>query len=113
MENQHKKKIGDNSILVTMDVRSLYTNIPNKEGIEALETTLKIKNVGTRIISTFLQLVLTLNNLIFNYENYLQIEGCSMGTNVHQATQIHLWVCSKKETYIFLLKQCLSFTHNS
>ena len=80
MENQHKKRIGDNSILVTMDVRSLYTNIPNKEGIEALETTLKIKNVGTRIISTFLQLVLTLNNLIFNYENYLQIESCSMGT---------------------------------
>ena len=34
------EKIPDNSILVTMDLRSLYTNIPNKEGIEALETTL-------------------------------------------------------------------------
>ena len=45
-----------NSILVTMDVRSLYTNIPNKEGIEAVETTLKRKNIGTSIISTFLRL---------------------------------------------------------
>ena len=71
------EKNPDNSTLVTMDVRSLYTNIPNKEGVEALETTLKIKKVGTRINSTFLQLVLTLNNLIFNYQNYLQIEGMS------------------------------------
>ena len=36
-------KIPDNSILVTMDVRSLKRNIPNKEEIEAVETTLKIK----------------------------------------------------------------------
>ena len=39
------EKIPDNSILVTMDVRSLYTNILNKEGIEAVETTLKRKNI--------------------------------------------------------------------
>ena len=74
------EKIPDNSILVTMDVRSLYTNIPNKEGIEAVETTLKSKNIGTRIISTFPRLVLTLNNFVFNSQNYLQIKGCAMGT---------------------------------
>ena len=37
------KKIPDNSILVTIDVRSLHTNIPNKEGIKAVELTLKKK----------------------------------------------------------------------
>ena len=74
------KNIRDNSILVTMDVRSLYPNIPNKEVIEAVETTLKRKNIGTRIISTFLYLVLTLNNFIFNSQNYVQIKGCTMGT---------------------------------
>ena len=74
------EKIPDNSILVTMDVRSLYTNIPNKEGIEAVETTLKRKNIGTTIILTFLRLVLTLNNFVFNSQNYLQIKGCAMGT---------------------------------
>ena len=40
------EKIPDNIILVTMDVWSLYTNIPNKEGIEAVETTLKRKIYG-------------------------------------------------------------------
>ena len=48
------EKLPDSSILVTMDVRSLYTNIPNKERIQAVQTTLKRKNVGTRIISIFL-----------------------------------------------------------
>ena len=74
------EKVPNNSILVTMDVRSLYTNIPNKEGIEAVETTLKRKNIGTTIISTFLRLVLTQNNFVFNSQNYLQIKGCAMGT---------------------------------
>ena len=60
-----------NSILVTMDVRSLYTNIRNKEGIEAAETTLKRKNIETKIISTFLRLVLTLNNFVFKCQNYV------------------------------------------
>ena len=74
------EKIPDNKILLTMDVRSLYANIPNKKGIDAVETTLKRKNVGTRIISTFLRLVLRLNNFVFNSENYLQFKGCPMDT---------------------------------
>ena len=32
-------KIPENSILATMDVRSLYSNIPQKEGIKVVETT--------------------------------------------------------------------------
>ena len=31
----------DDSILVTMDVSALYTNIPNDEGIEAVKNSLK------------------------------------------------------------------------
>ena len=56
------EKVPDNDILLTMDVHSLYANIRNKEGIEAVETTLKRNNKATRIILTFLRLVLTLNN---------------------------------------------------
>ena len=33
-----------------------------------------------RIISTFLRLALTLNNFVFNCQNYLQIKGCAMST---------------------------------
>ena len=31
------EKVSGNGILVTIDVRSLYTNISNKEGIEAMK----------------------------------------------------------------------------
>lgn len=37
------EKISDNSILLNMDVRSLYANIPNKERTKAVKTTLKGK----------------------------------------------------------------------
>ena len=68
------------AFLLTMDVCSFYTNIPNKEGIEAVETTVKRKNMGTRIISTFLSLVLTVNNSVYNCQNCLQINGCATST---------------------------------
>ena len=94
------EKIPDNSILVTMDVRSLYTNIPNKEGIEAVETTLKRKNIGTRIISTFLRLILTLNNFFFNSQNYLQIKGCAMGTKC-ALNYANIFIGMFEERYIY------------
>ena len=61
------------SFLVTIDIRSLYTNIPNNKGIKAVETTLKRKNFQTKVIISFLKLILTLNNFIFNCTNFLQI----------------------------------------
>ena len=72
-----------NSLLVTMDVKSLYTNIPNEEGIAAIDDTLKRSNTDTSlktVILTFLDMILTLNNFVFNGEHYLQIKGCAMGT---------------------------------
>ena len=39
------------------------------------------KTVATKVIITFLSLILILNNFIFNSMNYLQIMGCAMGTN--------------------------------
>ena len=107
------EKIPNNSILVTMDVRSLYTNTPNKEGIEAVETTLKRKNIGTRIVSTFLRLVLTLNNFVFNSQNYLPIKGCAMGTKCAPSYANIFMVCLKKDTYILLSKKYLTFTCDS
>ena len=72
-----------NSLLVTMDVKSLYTNIPNEEGISAIDDTLKRSNTDTSlktVILTFLDMILTLNDFIFNGEHYLQIKGCPIGT---------------------------------
>ena len=47
-----------------MEVRSLFTSIPHRENIKAVETTLKRKNKPSRVIITFLKLILTLNNFI-------------------------------------------------
>ena len=75
-------KIDDQTILVTMDVRSLYTNIPNNEGIRAVRQFLTRtgKSILIPVITKFLWLILTLNNFIFNGKHYLQTNGASMGT---------------------------------
>ena len=75
--------VPDHAILVTMDVSSLYTNIPNEEGIEAVREILYQNNCSTtmsHVITTFLKLILILNNFVFNGHHYLQIKGCAMGT---------------------------------
>ena len=68
--------------LVTMDVRSLYTSIPNEEGLQAVEQTLMESNRQEEIpvVLKLLNQVLTLNNFVFNDEHFLQIKGCAMGT---------------------------------
>ena len=51
--------------LATLDVWSLYTNIPNNEGIKAVREAYdnhSTKPVATKVILTFLSLILTLNN---------------------------------------------------
>ena len=63
-----------------VNVRSLCFNIPKNKGIKAVETTLKPKNIQTKVIISFLKLIITLNNFIFNNTNFLQIKGCAIGT---------------------------------
>ena len=77
------ENITENTFLVTLDVKSLYTNIPNHEGIEAAKEALNSVNekpIATKVIIKFLFLILTLNNFIFNGLHYLQKIGCAMGT---------------------------------
>ena len=75
------ENIPSNCLLVNMDIKSLYTNIPNPEGISAVKAAYESypeKAVATKVIITFLALILTLNNFMFNRKNYLQIRGCAM-----------------------------------
>ena len=57
-----------------MGVKSLYTNKPNRR-----TTNYPKKLIVTKVITTFLELTLTLNNFIF-YCKHLQIKRCAMGT---------------------------------
>ena len=64
-----------------MDARSLYTSIPNNEGIAATKKrydSYSHKTLPSKIITTFLALILTLNKFVFNLKFYLQIKGCAM-----------------------------------
>ena len=77
------KNVPNDCLLVALDVKSLYINIPNNEGIKAAREAYDNhpnKTVATKVIITFLSLILTLNNFVFNSINYLQIMGCAMGT---------------------------------
>ena len=66
-----------------MDVKSLYTNILNHEGMEAFKEKLNAQSdrpIATKAIIKFLFVTLTLNNYMFNYISYLQIKVCAIGT---------------------------------
>ena len=79
--------VSDNAILCTIDVSSLYTNIPNQEGIQACSTQLEQNRRGQLHPSNdhiihLLELVLSKNNFDFNGKHYLQTGGTAMGTKV-------------------------------
>ena len=69
------------AFLVSLDVKSLCTNILNTEGIKLVKTSLENyskQTALTKVITTFLALTLRLNKFIFNCKNYLKIKGYTM-----------------------------------
>ena len=73
------------TILVSMDVTSLYTNIPHNDGIEACREAWDqraVKEQPTECLVQLLTLVLKHNNFTFNGEHFLQINGTAMGTKM-------------------------------
>ena len=82
-----KTKIGKDTILVSMDVSSLYTNIPQEEGTEIVcKAYDSFHNynppIPTRFLREMLGLILNENSFQFNGENYLQTHGTTMGTKM-------------------------------
>ena len=78
-------KIPDGALLVTLDVSSLYTNIPNHEGLIAVASHLRkdrTKDPIAPYLLELLKLVLQSMNFTFNDEHYLQVGGTAMGTGV-------------------------------
>ena len=79
------KELPVGTLLVTMDVTSLYTNIPHEEGIAACRKVWdlrQIKRPSTESLVKLLEHTLKLNNFMFNGDHYLQINGTSMGTKM-------------------------------
>jgi hypothetical protein len=72
--------------LVTLDVTSLYTNIPNHEGMVAVAKCLRDNHATYTIthnkLLALLRLVLHCNNFEFDGKHYLQCGGTAMGTRL-------------------------------
>ena len=102
-----------NEILATLDVSSLYTNIPNDEGCEATYQAL-LKNRDLEINPSNLSIieklsqVLTYNNFKFNGRHYLQIVGTAMGTKLAPSyANIFMSDFEDKHVYTYRLQPLL------
>nr|XP_048698832.1 uncharacterized protein LOC125633518 [Caretta caretta] len=69
----------ENTILATMDVEALYTNIPLKDGLQAIKNTIP-DNVTANLVAELCDFVVTHNYFTFGDNVYLQISGTAMGT---------------------------------
>lgn len=91
------------SFLVTMDVTSLYTNIPHTDGILAAISSYGDSNfcldVSPSTLETLLRLVLEYNHFEFDSEHYLQINGTAMGTKM-APTYANIFMASLETEFI-------------
>lgn len=71
----------ENTIIVSMDVSALYTNIPQDEGLEVVNEAMDNLNLAfpKEFITKLLELTLKYNIFEFNSELYLQMIGTAMG----------------------------------
>ncbi|XP_060557357.1 uncharacterized protein LOC132717809 [Ruditapes philippinarum] len=86
--NYLPENVEEDSILVTLDVVNLYTNIPHDLGLQAIQHW--IENFPDKIDTRFqhqfilksLQLILKNNAFYFDGKYYIQNKGTAMGTKV-------------------------------
>ncbi len=80
-----KHQIPDSAILVTLDVSSLYTNIPHNEGMSACVSALRANRQSrpsVREIKELISHILTKNNFSFTDRHFVQVQGTAMGTKM-------------------------------
>ena len=82
-----RTRVPNNAILVSMDVTSLYTNIPQEEGIETVCNAYDSLYEGespiqTQYLKGALELILQENSFQFTEKNYVVPHGTAMGTKM-------------------------------
>ena len=75
------------AIVATLDVCSLYTNIPQEEGIKIVcrfyeEHYQSNLSIPTQLFTDLMRLILTENSLKFNDKHYLEIYDIAVGTKM-------------------------------
>jgi hypothetical protein len=95
-----------------MDVTSVYTNIPHDDGIAACRKIWKQRTVQeppTECLVEMLTLVLKNNNLTFDGNHYLQINGTAMRTKI-TPSYVNIFMGDLEERLLLSsLKQSLSW----
>ena len=82
IEKLNVKGLPKNTLIVTMDVSGLFTNIPKEEGLESARATLderEKQDIPSGYIVRLLEVILENNIFEFNQENFTQNIGTGMG----------------------------------
>ena len=103
-ELNKKNIIKDTDTLVTVDVSALYTNIDQKEGLDAVKESLDErvnKAVPTEFIIKLLEQILRFNIFEFNSEYFIQLIGTAMGA-VPAVSYANIFMAKKIDPKIIL-----------
>ena len=92
-------------LMWTLDITSLYTNIPHMEGIQSTKEMLAIHKPPDTLshksyVIELLELVLTNNHFEFNGEFYHQLSGTAMGTKL-APSYANLFMTKFEDKYIY------------
>ncbi|XP_033121407.1 uncharacterized protein LOC117120505 [Anneissia japonica] len=74
---QDIENLPQGTLLATMDVEALYSNIPHEDGLQAISDTV---TDNTELICKLTNFILSHNYFLFDSDMYLQINGTAMGT---------------------------------
>ena len=100
-----EENLPENSKPIAIDIKSMYSNIPIDEGMEAFKEELEKrddKSVPTEYYIKLLKLVLESNIFEFNREFYIQLLGTAMGTRV-APTYANIFMAKLEK---FMLESC-------
>ena len=94
------------SLFVTMDVNSLYTNIPHSDGVEACRSFLTMNTTDQTLINnipTLGDVILKHNLFVFDDKQYLQINGTVMEAKMYLHTPIFLCITLRIHFFLHLI----------
>ena len=92
-------------LLCTLDITSLYTNIPHNEGIQSIKETLAIHRTPNNLphnsyIIELLEVALTNNHFEFSGKHYNQVSGTAMGSKL-APYNANFFVTKFEEKYVY------------
>ena len=92
-------------LLCTLDITSLYTNIPHNEGIQSIKEILATHRTPSNLphhsyIIELLEVVLTNNHFRFNGTYYHLVSGTGVGTEL-APSYANLFMTKFEEKYVY------------